>query len=170
MSPSGSRPTRFAARQRRTVALAAVAVLAVGMSACGSSSDTSTGAPSGGTSQRPSWDISSAKGPIGRISPEEPICELYALAPGDVVKGRFIVYFKDLEASPHDTTIGDVRATEPESREAIAGPTGSPLARAAKERIANRMRQLKLPDGDQGWAELSRVARRFEAVDDESRE
>ena len=51
MSPSVSRPTRFAARQRRTVALAAVAVLAVGMSACGSSSDTSTGTPSGETSQ-----------------------------------------------------------------------------------------------------------------------
>jgi hypothetical protein len=123
----------------------------------------------GGTSQKPSWDICSAKGPIGRVSPEEPICELYALAPGDVVKGRFIVYVKDLETSPHDKTIGDVLDAQALSSEGFSGPTGSPLARAAKERIANRIRQLKLPDGDQGWAELSRHARRFDAVDEDSR-
>ena len=120
----------------------------------------------GGTSQKPSWDICSAKGPIGRLSPEEPICELYALAPGDIVKGRFIVYFKDLEASRCDRTIGDVLDTQAVSSEAFSGPTGSPLARAAKERIANRIRQLKLPDGDQGWAELSRHARRFDAIEE----
>ena len=66
----------------------------------------------GGTSQRPSWDISNSKGPIGRLAPEEPICQLYALAPGDIVKGRFIVYFKDLETSQHDKTIGDVLDAE----------------------------------------------------------
>lgn len=115
----------------------------------------------GGTRQQPSIEVQTSEGPIGRLSLPGDFFMVHQLAPGDIIRVRFIVYVMDLEIVEAET------AAEPKENQQDADSlsflrVGFKTLGQARQKILKRIAEMQLPGGEKGLAVLASDELRFE--------